>query len=142
MQCAGIFFSGAVLERELEFYFMCCSQMQTAESMSIVAGTLANGGRCPTTNERIFSPQTVQSVLSVMFTCVMYDFSGQFSFSMGFPSKSGVAGACLIVVPNVMGICTWSPRLDMNGNSARGIKFARCLSEIYQIHNFDKVSTD
>jgi len=60
----------AVLERELEFYFMCCSQMQTAESMSIVAGTLANGGRCPTTNERIFSPETVQSVLSVMFTCV------------------------------------------------------------------------
>ena len=90
--------------------------MQTAESMSIVAGTLANGGRCPTTNERIFSPETVQSVLSVMFTCGMYDFSGQFSFSMGFPSKSGVAGACLIVVPNVMGMCTWSPRLDMNGN--------------------------
>ena len=54
--------------------------------MSVVAGTLANGGRCPTTNERIFSPETVQSVLSVMFTCGMYDFSGQFSFSMGFPS--------------------------------------------------------
>ena len=108
--------------------------------MSVVAGTLANGGRCPTTNERIFSPETVQSVLSVMFTCGMYDFSGQFSFSMGFPSKSGVAGACLIVVPNVMGICTWSPRLDMNGNSARGISFAKGLAGIYQLHNFDKVT--
>jgi glutaminase len=114
--------------------------MQCTRTMSIVAGTLANGGRCPTTNERIFSPETVQSVLSVMFTCGMYDFSGQFSFSMGFPAKSGVAGACLIVVPNVMGICTWSPRLDMNGNSARGISFAQGLAEIYQIHNFDKVT--
>ena len=55
------------------------------------------------TNDRIFSPTTVQAVLSVMFTCGMYDYSGQFSFTMGFPSKSGVAGACLIVVPNVMG---------------------------------------
>jgi glutaminase len=56
MNEAGAFPKRAVLERELEFYFMCCSQLQTAESMSIVAGTLANGGRCPTTNERIFSP--------------------------------------------------------------------------------------
>ena len=110
MNEAHAFPDKAVLEQELEFYFMCCSQMQTAESMAIVASTLANGGRCPTTNERIFSPETVQSVLSVMFTCGMYDFSGQFSFTMGFPSKSGVAGACMIVVPNVMGICTWSPR--------------------------------
>ena len=110
MNEANAFPVKAVLEQELEFYFMCCSQMQTTESMAIVASTLANGGRCPTTNERIFSPETVQSVLSVMFTCGMYDFSGQFSFTMGFPSKSGVAGACMIVVPNVMGICTWSPR--------------------------------
>ena len=136
----GGFPNQAILENELEFYFMCCSQMQTTESMAIVAGTLANGGRCPTTNERIFSPETVQSVLSVMFTCGMYDYSGQFSFSMGFPAKSGVAGAILIVIPNVMGICTWSPRLDLNGNSVRGILYARGLANIYQIHNFDKVS--
>jgi glutaminase len=103
MNEAGAFPEGAALERELEFYFMCCSQLQDAETMSIVAGTLANGGVSPVTNDRIFSPQTVQSVLSVMFTCGMYDYSGQFSFTMGFPSKSGVAGACLIVVPNVMG---------------------------------------
>ena len=39
-----------------------------------------------------------------------------------------------------MGICTWSPRLDMNGNSARGISFAKGLAGIYQLHNFDKVT--
>ena len=52
---------------------------------------------------------------------------------MGFPSKSGVAGACLIVVPNVMGICTWSPRLDGNGNSVRGIGFAKGLAEALNV---------
>ena len=61
MNEAKAFPKKAVLEQELEFYFMCCSQMQNTESMAIVAATLANGGCCPTTNERIFSPETVQA---------------------------------------------------------------------------------
>ena len=128
MKETGAFPEYAELERELEFYFRCCSVMQNAESMSIVAATLAGGGRCPLTNDRIFSPSTVQSVLSVMFTCGMYNYSGQMSFTMGFPAKSGVGGSILIVIPNVLGICTWSPRLDENGNSCRGIAFVERLA--------------
>mmetsp|Transcript_32261 Transcript_32261/g.47463 ORF Transcript_32261/g.47463 Transcript_32261/m.47463 type:complete len:1175 (+) Transcript_32261:92-3616(+) len=137
----GAFPSGVDVNKELEFYFKCCSQMQDAESMSIVAATLANGGLCPITNERIFSENTVQAVLAVTFNCGMYDYSGQFSFSMGFPAKSGVGGGILLIVPNVMGICTFSPRLDGNGNSSRGITFAEELAKRYKIHVFDMAAS-
>ena len=53
----------------------------------------------------------------------MYDSSGEFSFAVGIPTKSGVGGGLMIVIPGVMGICTFSPRLDAVGNSVRGTKF-------------------
>jgi glutaminase len=124
----------------LEFYFQCCSIEVTADTMSIVAATLANGGICPTTDKRIFDPKTVQHCLSLMYSCGMYDFSGEFAFSIGLPAKSGVSGGMIIVIPNVMGICTWSPRLDRHGNSVRGIKFCKSLVETFNFHNYDNLT--
>jgi glutaminase len=124
----------------LEFYFQCCSIETNAEQLSVVAATLANGGVCPTTGERIFSTQTVQNCLSLMSSCGMYDFSGEFAFSIGLPAKSGVAGAVFGVVPNVMGFCTWSPRLDRLGNSVRGIEFCRRLVETFNFHMYDSLT--
>lgn len=45
-----------------------------------MAATLANGGICPITGERVLSAEAVRNTLSLMHSCGMYDFSGQFAF--------------------------------------------------------------
>lgn len=100
---------------------------------SVIAATLANGGICPTTDEKILSAESVRNVLSLMHSCGMYDYSGQFAFKVGLPAKSGVSGGMLVVVPNVMGICVWSPALDPLGNSCRGVQFCVVSATTYHL---------
>ncbi|XP_060913584.1 glutaminase kidney isoform, mitochondrial-like isoform X1 [Labrus mixtus] len=123
----------------LDFYFQLCSIEVTCESGSVMASTLANGGICPTTGERVLSAEAVRNTLSLMHSCGMYDFSGQFAFHVGLPAKSGVSGAVLLVVPNVMGMMCWSPPLDRLGNSVRGIHFCQDLVSHFNFHNYDNL---
>ncbi|CAL4075698.1 unnamed protein product, partial [Meganyctiphanes norvegica] len=58
---------------------------------------------------------------------------------VGLPSKSGVSGCVLLVVPNTMGICLWSPNLDANGNSVRGVQFCMELVKRFPFHQFDNL---
>uniref|UniRef100_A0AAQ4RLE1 glutaminase n=1 Tax=Gasterosteus aculeatus aculeatus TaxID=481459 RepID=A0AAQ4RLE1_GASAC len=123
----------------LDFYFQLCSIEVTCESGSVMAATLANGGICPITGERVLSSEAVRNTLSLMHSCGMYDFSGQFAFHVGLPAKSGVSGAVLLVVPNVMGMMCWSPPLDRLGNSVRGIHFCQDLLSHFNFHNYDNL---
>lgn len=125
----------------LEFYFQCCSIEMNAEALAVVAGTLANGGICPITGQRVLRPDTVKNCLSLMSSCGMYDFSGEFAFTIGLPAKSGVGGGLMVVVPNLMGFCVWSPRLDELGNSVRGIEFCKHLVDTYNFHNYDNLTS-
>ena len=79
----------------------------------------------------------VRDVLSLMYSCGMYNYSGEFAFQVGLPAKSGVSGAILLVVPNVMCVALWSPPLDSLGNSVRGIEFCKELVETFNFHQFD-----
>lgn len=47
-----------------------------------MAATLANGGICPITGDRVLSAEAVRNTLSLMHSCGMYDFSGQFAFQV------------------------------------------------------------
>jgi glutaminase len=131
---------GADLLGVLEFYFQCCSIETNAKALAVAAAALANAGVCPTTGDRVFQPRTVQNCLSLMSSCGLYDFSGEFAFSIGLPAKSGVSGALLLVVPQVLGLCVWSPRLDALGNSVRAIEFCKQLVARYNFHTYDSLT--
>ncbi|KAL8619403.1 hypothetical protein ACOMHN_057045 [Nucella lapillus] len=123
----------------MDFYFQMCSVEVTCDSGAVIAATLANGGVCPITDDKVLEPFCIRDTLSLMLSCGMYDYSGQFAFKVGLPAKSGVAGGIMLVVPNVMGIVMWSPPLDIYGNSVRGIHFCKDLVKTFNFHNFDNI---
>eukprot|EP00095_Tigriopus_kingsejongensis_P011529 maker-scaffold33_size549341-snap-gene-1.27 protein:Tk11529 transcript:maker-scaffold33_size549341-snap-gene-1.27-mRNA-1 annotation:"glutaminase kidney mitochondrial-like" len=135
----GCFPPGLDMKKVLDFHFQLCSLEMTCESSSVVAATLAKGGVCPITGQRILTCDAVTSVLSLMYSCGMYNYSGQFAFEVGLPAKSGGSGSLMLVVPNVMGITLWSPLLDNLGNSVRGVQFCTDLIKAYHFHRFDGV---
>jgi glutaminase len=137
----GAFAPGTDLLQTLEFFFQGCSIEVDAQMLAAAAASLANAGVCPLTEDPVFTPDTVQACLSLMSSCGMYDFSGEFAFTIGLPAKSGVSGALMLVIPGLMGICVWSPRLDEHGNSVRGIEFCRKLVAAYNVHVFDSLIT-
>ena len=74
-----------------------------------------------------------------MYSCGMYDFSGEFAFSIGLPAKSGVSGSLLLVVPGVCGITIWSPPLDRYGNSVKAVEVSKKLVDVFNFHNYDNL---
>lgn len=127
---------GPNLDEILDLYFQQCSLLVTCRDLALMAATLANGGTNPVTGERALAGEYVRDVLSVMFTCGMYDFSGEWAYRVGLPAKSGVGGGIIAVVPQRAGIAVFSPLLDPRGNSVRGVKVFEALAERYKLHIF------
>lgn len=125
------------IEEVLDLYFQQCSLMVNCQDLAVMAATLANNGLNPVTGEQAVKSDYVRDILSVMYTCGMYNFAGEWAYKVGLPAKSGVSGGLIVVVPNKMGIAVFSPLLDERGNSVRGVKVCEELSQIYGLHIFD-----
>ncbi len=128
------------IKHTLDLYLQQCSAIINCRDLAVMGATLANQGINPITGQTAINPDYIKDLLSVMFTCGMYDFAGEWSYKVGFPAKSGVGGGILGVVPGVMGIGVFSPPLDKRGNSIRGIKVCEELSQQFQLHIFQPLN--
>ena len=127
-------------EAALDVYFKQCAILVTCRDLAMMGATLANMGRNPLTGRTAFGVRYVKDILSIMFTCGMYDYSGQWAYSVGMPAKSGVGGGVMAVVNRQLGIGTYSPRLDQFGNSVRGTEVCVDLASRLGLHVFDCVN--
>ncbi len=122
------------VEEVLEVYFRQCSILITARDLSIMGATLSNNGINPVTKERVISKTTAVQTMSVMVSSGMYDYSGEWTYKIGLPAKSGVGGGITAVLPSQFGLGVFSPPLDKLGNSVRGIKVCQLLSDYFHLH--------
>lgn len=125
------------VEETLDLYFAQCSVLVTADDLATIGATIANRGVHPRTGDRVVDPAVARDMLTVALTCGMYDYAGEWAFTVGIPAKSGVGGGILGILPGVGGIATFSPRLDEYGNSVRGVRVFEELSRRFDLHLLD-----
>lgn len=111
------------IDEVMDFYFHLCSIEMDCEVLSKSFLFLANKGKLTTTGEKIINPSKAKRINAIMQLCGFYDQAGDFSFKIGLPGKSGVGGGIAAVLPGEYTIAVWSPRLNKQGNSVRGIDF-------------------
>ena len=125
------------IEEILDLYFQQCSLVVNCHDLAMMAATLANRGVNPITNQQAIKPCYVRDVLSVMHTCGMYNYAGEWAYRVGIPAKSGVSGGIIGVIPDRAGIAVFSPIFDERGNSVRGFIVFEDLSDEFDLHLFD-----
>ena len=121
----------------LDLYFRQCSVNVTCRDLAIMAATLANDGTNPVTGQSVYDAQFVRDVVSVMNSCGMYDYAGEWAYEVGMPAKSGVSGCIMAVIPGQIGIGVFSPPIDTHGNSVRGIRVCQEISNEFELHAFN-----
>jgi glutaminase len=124
----------ADVDETLDVYFRQCALLVTTRDLAVMAATLANGGVNPVTGETVVAPRIASHALTIMGTCGMYDFSGEWLLRVGLPAKSGVSGALIAAKLAQFGIGLFSPPLDERGNSVRAVATCRALAERFELH--------
>ncbi len=112
----------------LDFYFYMCSIEMNCEELSKTFMFLVKDNFKTTKGNKVLSNSKAKRVNAIMQTCGFYDESGEFSFKVGLPGKSGVGGGIVAIYPDKYCITVWSPKLNKKGNSYRGMKFLEAFT--------------
>ena len=112
-----------------EVYTRQCSLLVSAHDLAVMGATLADGGINPVTGERAIEAHTCKRVLAVLATAGLYEHSGDWLYEIGIPGKSGVSGGIVAIAPGKGAIGVFSPKLDDAGNSVRGQRLVKNLSQ-------------
>lgn len=123
-------------EEVLDFYFHMCSIEMTCQELARTFTFLAFSYFKTTHGTPFLSLIEAKRINAIMQTCGFYDQSGEFSFKVGLPGKSGVGGGIIALHPEKYCMAVWSPRLNVRGNSHRGMKFLELFTTKTQLSIF------
>ena len=112
-----------------DVYTKQCSLNVTARDLAVMGATLADGGVNPLTREKVIDASHCKRVLAVMATAGLYELSGDWLYEIGLPAKSGVSGGIVTISPGKGGMGVFAPPLDDAGNSVKGQRVSKFLSE-------------
>ncbi len=105
--------------------------------LSGTVADLASLGMLLAQSQESISPENRRTVNALMTTCGLYQASGRFAVQVGLPTKSGVSGAMLSVVPLQGAIACYSPALDQMGNSKAGLFLLQQLTLALNLSVFE-----
>jgi glutaminase len=117
------------VEQALDTYnTVCCLTGTTAD--------LARLGLLLVYQQAKIQPAHRRIVNTLMLTCGLYEHSAAFAVQVGLPTKSGVSGALLSIVPGEGAIALYSPALDAAGNSAVGLFILEQMAQTLNLSVF------
>ncbi len=116
------------IETVLDFYFCQCSVTMTCRDLARSFLPFANTSTDFNYNNVRLTKSQIKRINALMITCGLYDESGEFTFRVGLPGKSGVGGGIAAINPNYYSIAVWSPRINEKGNSVYGMKALELLT--------------
>ncbi len=105
------------VERVLDVYFGHCAIAMSCRQLAMAGRYLASSGYIGGPDHPVVTPDRARRINALMTMCGQYDASGEFAFRVGVPSKSGVGGGMLAILPGVAAATAWCPGLDEKGNS-------------------------
>jgi glutaminase len=114
----------------------------TAADLAVMGATLADGGVNPLTGARVVQQAICHYALAVMATAGMYETSGDWLYDVGVPGKSGIGGGIVAVSPGKGAPGTFAPLLDDAGNSVKGQRVAKFLSQRLGLSLFTSTTDD
>jgi len=116
------------IDRVLDLYFHQCAIEMSCRELADTFLFFANHGRQVGGGEALLTSSMTKRLNAVMLTCGFYDEAGEFAYKVGLPGKSGVGGGIVAIHPGHYAVAVWSPRLNMKGNSVKGMRLLEVLT--------------
>jgi glutaminase len=120
------------IDKILDLYFKMCSIEMSCKDLSHTFLLYSNHGELIQTGEKLLTVSQTKRLNSVMQTCGFYDESGEFTFKVGLPGKSGVGGGIAAIHPGKYSVAVWSPLLNEKGNSYLGMKILEFITTKFE----------
>jgi glutaminase len=121
----------------VDVYTKQCSVGVNTKQLGVMGATLANNGKNPLTGKQVIRPENIPEILATMTVAGLYDGSGGWAWKVGLPTKSGVGGGLLAVIPGQGAISVFSPRLDEAGNSVKGQEAIAYIAQKLHLNLYD-----